>query len=98
MNVTDDWKNKEFYYFVGIDVRFAKIKIKLTQAGINLFFLKKKKRETDRQRDRERLFFKATFYTKRVWYSHVLNVNLSQVLQKKKLKVLNFSLKTGLLN
>ena len=36
MNVTDDWKNKEFYYFVGIDVRFATLKIKLTQAGINL--------------------------------------------------------------
>ena len=83
MNVTDDWKNKEFYYFVGIDVRFATLKIKLTQAGINLFFFKKKKeRERDR-RDRERLFFEATFYTKRVWYSHVLNVNLSQVLQKK---------------
>ena len=66
------------------------------------FFFKKKKRERERQgeteRDRERLFFEATFYTKRVWYSHVLNVNLSQVLQKKKLKVLNFSLKTGLLN
>ena len=61
------------------------------------FFLKKKK-ERERDRDRERLFFKATFYTKRVWYSHVLNANLSQVLQKKKLKVLNFSLKTGLLN
>ena len=45
------------------------------------FFLKKKKKKRDR--DRERLFFKATFYTKRVWYSHVLNVNLSQVLQKK---------------
>ena len=87
MNVTDDWKNKEFYYFVGIDVRFATLKIKLTQAGINLL-----------DRDRERLFFKATFYIKRVWYSHVLNVNLSQVLQKKKLKALNFSLKTGLLN
>ena len=53
MNVTDDWKNKEFYYFVGIDVRFATLKIKLTQAGINLFFLKKKERERDR-RDRER--------------------------------------------
>ena len=52
----------------------------------------------ERDRDRERLFFKATFYIKRVWYSHVLNVNLSQILQKKKLKVLNFSLKTGLLN
>ena len=87
MNVTDDWKNKEFYYFVGIDVRFATLKIKLTQAGINLL-----------DRDRERLFFKVTFYIKRVWYSHVLNVNLSQVLQKKKLKALNFSLKTGLLN
>ena len=73
MNVTDEWKNKEFYYFVGIDVRFATLKIKLTQAGI----------KRDRDRDRERLFFKATFYTKRVWYSHVLNVNLSQVLQKK---------------
>ena len=36
MKVTDDWKNKEFYYFVGIDVRFATLKIKLTQAGINL--------------------------------------------------------------
>ena len=72
MNVTDDWKNKEFYYFVGIDVRFATLKIKLTQAGINLL-----------DRDRERLFFKVTFYIKRVWYSHVLNVNLSQALQKK---------------
>ena len=52
------------------------------------FFLKKKKerereRQTETERDRERLFFEATFYTKRVWYSHVLNVNLSQVLQKK---------------
>ena len=53
MNVTDDWKNKEFYYFLGIDVRFAKIKIKLTQAGINLFFFLKKK-ETDRQTERQR--------------------------------------------
>ena len=35
MNVTDDWKNKEFHYFVGIDVRIATLKIKLTQAGIN---------------------------------------------------------------
>ena len=81
MNVTDDGKNKEFYYFVGIDVRFATLKIKLTQAGINLFFFFFKKKKRDR--DRERLFFKATFYIKRVWYSHVLNVNLSQVLQKK---------------
>ena len=83
MNVTDDWKNKEFYYFVGIDVRFATLKIKLTQAGINLFsffFFK----ERDGDRDRERLCFNATFKTKRVWYSHELNVNLSQVLQKKK--------------
>ena len=65
------------------------------------FFFKKKKRERETgetERDRERLFFEATFYTKRVWYSHVLNVNLSQVFTKKKLKVLNFSLKTGLLN
>ena len=54
MNVTDDWKNKEFYYFVGIDVRFATLKIKLTQAGINLFFQKKKKRERERQRETER--------------------------------------------
>ena len=54
MNVTDDWKNKEFYYFVGIDVRFAKIKIKLTQAGINLFFKKKKReRQTDRETERD---------------------------------------------
>ena len=54
MNVTDDWKNKEFYYFVGIDVRFAKIKIKLTQAGINLFFFKKKRdRQTDRETERD---------------------------------------------
>ena len=37
MNVTDDWKNKEFHYFVGIDVRIATLKIKLTQAGMNLF-------------------------------------------------------------
>ena len=52
MNVTDDWKNKEFYYFVGIDVRFATLKIKLTQAGINLFFFFfKKKRETETERD-----------------------------------------------
>ena len=93
MNVTDDWKNKEFYYFVGIDVRFATLKIKLTQAGINLFilfFLKKK-----RDRDRDRLFFKATFYTERVWYSHVLNVNLSQVLQKKSWKFWIFRSKLG---
>ena len=98
MNVTDDWKNKEFYYFVGIDVRFATLKIKLTQAGINLFF-QKKKRERERQgeteRDRERLFFEATFYTKRVWYSHVLNVNLSQVLQKKSWKFWIFRSKLG---
>ena len=52
MNVTDDWKNKEFHYFVGIDVRIATLKIKLTQKGIDLFFKKKKKRrETERERD-----------------------------------------------
>ena len=56
MNVTDDWKNKEFYYFVGIDVRFATLKIKLTQAGISLFWKKKQK-----QTDRQRLSFNATF-------------------------------------
>ena len=55
MNVTDDWKNKEFYYFVGIDVRFATLKIKLTQAGINLFFLFKK-RETERDSSLKQLF------------------------------------------
>ena len=54
MNVTDDWKNKEFYYFVGIDVRFATLKIKLTQAGINLFFKKKKRERQERQRETER--------------------------------------------
>ena len=42
MNVTDDWKNKEFHYLVGTDVRFATFKIKLTKADIN-FFLKKRK-------------------------------------------------------
>ena len=67
----------EFYYFVAIDVRFATLKIKLTQAGISLFWKKNKNRQTDR------LSFNATFLTKRVLYSHVLNVNLSQVLQKK---------------
>ena len=53
MNVTDDWKNKEFYYFVGIDVRFATLKIKLTQAGINLFFFKKKRERERQERQRE---------------------------------------------
>ena len=59
MNVTDDWKNKEFYYFVGIDVRFATLKIKLTQAGINLFFfffLKKRETETERDSSLKQLF------------------------------------------
>ena len=42
MNVTDDWKNKEFHYLVGTDVRFATFKIKLTKADIN-FFKKNKK-------------------------------------------------------
>ena len=51
--------------------------------ALTFFFKKKKKRDRETERDRERLFFEATFYTKRVWYSHVLNVNLSQVLQKK---------------
>ena len=51
--------------------------------ALTFFFKKKKERERETERDRERLFFEATFYTKRVWYSHVLNVNLSQVLQKK---------------
>ena len=50
MNVTDDWKNKEFHYFVGIDVRIATLKIKLTQKGIDLF-LKKKNGERQRERD-----------------------------------------------
>ena len=58
MNVTDDWKNKEFYYFVGIDVRFATLKIKLAQAGISLFLKKNKKQK---QTDRQRLSFNATF-------------------------------------
>ena len=40
MNVTDDWKKKEFHYLVGTDVRFATVKIKLAKADINL---KKKK-------------------------------------------------------
>ena len=36
MNVTDDWKKKEFHYLVGTDVRFATVKIKLAKADINL--------------------------------------------------------------
>jgi len=48
MNVTDDWKNKEFHYFFWIDVRIVTLKIKLTQSGI---FFKKKKWERQRERD-----------------------------------------------
>ena len=48
MNVTDDWTNKEFYYFVGIDVRFATLKIKLTKRALNF---KKKNRQGERERD-----------------------------------------------
>ena len=63
--------------------------------ALTFFLKKKKKRERETERDRERLFFEATFYTKRVWYSHVLNVNLSQVLQKKSWKFWIFRSKLG---
>ena len=63
MNVTDDWKNKEFYYFVGIDVRFATLKIKLTQAGISLFWKKNKNRQTDRDSPLTQLFKLNEFCT-----------------------------------
>ena len=60
MNVTDDWKNKEFYYFVGIDVRFATLKIKLTQAGIKL------KKKTDRERERDSALTQTSLVFSRV--------------------------------
>ena len=90
--VTDDWKNKEFHYLVGTDVRFATFKIKLTKADIN-FFLKKTKR----------ISFNAAFQTKQVWHSYVFNVDVCHVLQEKgelisvcsKLKVLIFRSKLG---
>ena len=37
MNVTDDWKNKEFHYLVVTDVRFVTFKIKLAKADIDFF-------------------------------------------------------------
>ena len=80
MNVTDDWKKKEFHYLVGTDVRFATVKIKLAKADINL----KKKR----------LSFNAAFQTKQVWHSYVFNVNVYHVLQEKREENLSASVQS----